>query len=156
VGTLGVIAGGWLGDWLEDRGRTAGRLEAAFISMVIGAVGAFMYPLQDSSAMTIAWFMVTMLGGFMVIACAAAALLEIMPNRMRGQATAIYFFVISLLGIGAGPTVVAMFTDYVFGDPAAVRWSLMIAPTTAYVIAAICFWQGRRPYEVSRASLAQT
>jgi len=155
VGTLGVIAGGWLGDWLEDRGRAAGRLEAAFISMVIGAVGAFMYPLQDSSAMTIAWFMVTMLGGFMVIACAAAALLEIMPNRMRGQATAIYFFVISLLGIGAGPTVVAMITDYVFGDPAAVRWSLMIAPTTAYVVAAVCFWLGRRPYEVSRASLAQ-
>jgi MFS family permease len=106
--------------------------------------------------MIIAWFMVTMLGGFMVIACAAAALLEIMPNRMRGQATAIYFFVISLLGIGAGPTVVAMFTDYVFGDPAAVRWSLLIAPTTAYVIAAICFWLGRRPYTVSRASLAQT
>ena len=155
VGTLGVIAGGWLGDWLEDRGRSAGRLEAAFISMVIGAVGAFMYPLQDSSTLTIAWFMVAMLGGFMVIACAAAALLEIMPNRMRGQATAVYFFVISLLGIGAGPTVVAMFTDYVFGDPAAVRWSLMIAPPAAYVIAASCFWLGRRPYMLSRASLSK-
>jgi len=32
----------------------------------------------------------------------------------------------------------------------------MIAPTTAYVIAAICFWLGRRPYAVSRASLDQT
>ena len=75
---------------------------------------------------------------------------EIMPNRMRGQATAIYFFIISLLGIGTGPTLVAMITDYVFGDPAAVRWSLVIAPTAAYVVSAGCFLWGRKPYVRSR------
>jgi MFS family permease len=150
AGTLGVIAGGWLGDRLESRGRGAGRLEAAFISMVLAATGAFMYPLQDSSTMIIAWFLVNILGGFMVIGCAAAALLEIMPNRMRGQATAVYYFVVSLLGIGAGPTIVAMFTDYVFGDPASVRWSLMIAPTAAYVLSGAFFWLGRKPYIRSR------
>jgi MFS family permease len=149
AGTLGVIAGGWLGDRLQSSGRAAGRLEAAFISMVIGAIGSFMYPQQDSTAMITTWFMVTIFGGFMVIGCSAAALLEIMPNRMRGQATAIYFFVISIMGIGSGPTVVAMFTDYVFGDPAAVRWSLMIAPTAAYTVSATCFWLGRRPYSQS-------
>jgi MFS family permease len=146
AGTLGVIAGGWLGDRLQSGGRAAGRLEAAFISVVIAAIGAFMYPLHDSTASITAWFMVAILGGFMVIGCSAAALLEIMPNRMRGQATAIYYFVISLLGIGSGPTVVAMLTDYVFGDPAAVRWSLMIAPPAAYLVAATCFWLCRRPY----------
>jgi len=146
AGTLGVIVGGWLGDRLESSGRGAGRLEAAFISMVIGAIGSFMYPQQDTTSMITIWFMVTIFGGFMVIGCSAAALLEIMPNRMRGQATAIYFFVISLLGIGSGPTVVAIFTDYVFGDPVSVRWSLMIAPTAAYIVSATCFWLGRRPY----------
>jgi MFS family permease len=146
AGTFGVIAGGWLGDQLESRGRGAGRLEAAFISMVLAAAGAFMFPMQDTATMIIAWFLVNILGGFMVIGCAAAALLEIMPNRMRGQATAVYYFVVSLLGIGAGPTIVAMFTDYVFGDPAAVRWSLMIAPTAAYILSGAFFWLGRKPY----------
>jgi len=146
AGTFGVILGGWLGDKLESSGRPAGRLEVAFISMVIGAIGALMYPLQDSTVGIVGWFMVTILGGFMVIGCSAAALLEIMPNRMRGQATAIYFLVISLAGIGSGPTIVAMFTDYVFKDPLAVRWSLAIAPTIAYVLSAILFWLSRKPY----------
>ncbi len=150
AGTVGVIGGGWFGDWLENRGRRAGRLEAGFVAIVIAAVGAVMYPLQETSFMITSWFFFTMLGAFMVIGCTAAALLEIMPNRMRGQATAVYFFVISLMGIGAGPTVVAMFTDYVFGDPAAVRWSLMIAPTAAYVLSAICFQLVRKPYIKSR------
>lgn len=146
AGTLGVIGGGWLGDRFENMGRRAGRMEAAFISMAVGAVGAGLYPLQETTFGFIACFMLTILGGFMCIGCSAAALLEIMPNRMRGQATAIYFFVISLAGIGSGPTIVAMFTDYVFGDPAAVRWSLLIAPTAAYVISATFFWLGRKPY----------
>jgi MFS family permease len=146
AGTPGVIVGGWLGDKLEQSGRTAGRLEVGAISMVTAAVGAVMYPLQDSPAHIIAWLSVTFFGAWMAIACVAAALMEVMPNRMRGQATAIYFFIISLLGIGSGPTVVAMLTDYVFGDPASVRWSLMIAPTTAYALAAVFFWLGRRPY----------
>jgi len=146
AGTIGVIGGGWLGDKLESSGRPAGRLEAAFISMVIGAIGALMYPLQDSTVGIVGWFMVTILGGFMVIGCSAAALMEIMPNRIRGQATAIYFLIISLAGIGSGPTIVAMFTDYVFKDPLAVRWSLAIAPTIAYVLSAILFWFSRKPY----------
>jgi len=154
AGTLGVIGGGWLGDWLEGRGRQAGRMEAACISMAIGAIGAVLYPLQSSTGGFVACFMLTILGGFMVIGCSAAALLEIMPNRMRGQATAIYFFVISLAGIGSGPTIVAMFTDYLFGDPLAVRWSLLIAPPAAYVISAACFWLGRRPYMQSLARIA--
>jgi hypothetical protein len=39
-----------------------------------------------------------------------------------------------------------MFTDYVFGDPASVRWSLMIAPTAAYILSGTFFWLGRKPY----------
>ena len=42
-----------------------------------------------------------------------------------------------------------MFTDYVFGEPAAVRWSLMIAPPTAYVLSALFFWLACKPYAAS-------
>ncbi|MDZ4731112.1 MAG: MFS transporter [Xanthomonadales bacterium] len=143
VGTFAVIAGGWLGDKLEKMGRPAGRMEAAAISMVIGMVGAFLYPLANSAVLIVCLFAVMVLGGWMVIATSAAALMDIMPNRMRGQATAIYFFVISLLGIGTGPTLVAMLTDYVFGNPEDVRWALMIAPPTAYALSALCFWRCR-------------
>lgn len=152
AGTTGVVAGGWLGDHLVHRGRPAGRLDAATLSMGLGAMGAVAYPFQESQWLIAACFMLAMLGGFMVIGCGAAALLEIMPNRMRGQATAIYFFGNSLLGIGAGPVVVAYLTDYVFRDPSAVRYSLAIAPPLMFALAGACFRAARRPYSESLAA----
>jgi MFS family permease len=149
AGTIGVIAGGAFGDHLLRRGRAAGRLDAAVISMAFGAVGAVTYPFQDSLPALAASFMLAMLGAFMVIGCGAAALLDITPNRLRGQATAVYFFVNSLIGLGAGPTAVAAVTDYIFGAPEAVRYSLAIVPTLAYVMAAVCFWAARAPYRRS-------
>ena len=146
AGTAGVIGGGWLGDAWARRGRGAGRINAAFVSMIIAATGAALYPLQESAVAIVAAFMLAMLGAFMVIGCGAAALLDIMPNRLRGQATAVYFFVISLAGIGLGPTAVAVCTDYVFGDPAAVRYSLLIVPTAGFAVAAACFLAARRPF----------
>ena len=97
--------------------------------------------------------MLTILGAFMVIGCGAAVLLDIMPNRLRGQATAIYFFVISLAGIGLGPTIVAIFTDFVFGDPAAVRYSLLIVPTIGFSLGALFFLLARKPYVRSMEQL---
>ena len=38
---------------------------------------------------------------------APAAIQQMMPNTMRAQATALYLFVINLVGIGLGPTIVA-------------------------------------------------
>ncbi len=152
AGTSGVVAGGWLGDHLVRRGWRTGRLIAAAFSMAIGAAGAVAYPLQASASWIAVCLMVAMLGGFMVIGCGGAALLEVMPNRMRGQATAIYFLVNSLLGIGAGPMVVALFTDFVFGTPASVRESLLIVPPAAYVLAGACFWATRWPYRTSLAA----
>lgn len=154
AGTIGVIGGGWFGDELTRRGQKAGRLNAACISTLIGLAGSALYPLQTTTTGIVIFFMLTMLGAFMTIGGSAAALLEIMPNRLRGQATAVYFFVISLLGIGAGPTVVASITDFVLGDPALVRYSLLVAPTTAYALSALGFWLARKPYVRSIESIA--
>ena len=96
--------------------------------------------------------MLAILGGFMVIGTGAAALMEIMPNRLRGQATAIYLFVVSLAGVGLGPTAVAVFTDYVFGDAALVAKSLSIVPPAGFALAGLCFWAARRPFARSTES----
>jgi len=56
-----------------------------------------------------------------------------MPNTMRAQASALYLFVVNLIGLGLGPTAVAMTTDYVFADDLAVRYSLLSVATLAHV-----------------------
>jgi hypothetical protein len=66
----------------------------------------------------------TALAGFTGVA--GAALQIVTPGRMRGQVSAVYVLVFNMIGLGCGPTVVALFTDYVFRDDAMVGWSLLM------------------------------
>jgi MFS family permease len=80
---------------------------------------------------------------------APAAIQQIMPNAMRGQASAIYIFLISVIGLGLGPTAVALVTDYVFHDNYAIKYSLLIVGGAAQLIAALILWLGMKPFAAS-------
>jgi MFS family permease len=55
-----------------------------------------------------------------------AAIQEIMPNQVRALASSIFLFILNLIGIGLGPTSVALFTDYIFKDENAIRYSMVL------------------------------
>ncbi|MCY1465108.1 hypothetical protein D9M71_832170 [compost metagenome] len=84
---------------------------------------------------------------------APAAIQEIMPNSMRGQASAVYLFVITLIGLGIGPTAVAIITDYVFGDDMSLRYSLMIVTSIAVMSSVVLLSMGLKPYRDSVARI---
>lgn len=46
------------------------------------------------------------------------------PAELRGKITALYLFLLNVIGIALSPIIVAVLTDYVFRDPAMVRWSI--------------------------------
>ena len=61
---------------------------------------------------------------------------EAVPNRLRGQASAIYYLSTSIVGATLGPLSVGVLTDYVFEDPLRIGSALalvaiVIAPATA-------------------------
>ncbi|HJU65519.1 MAG TPA: hypothetical protein VJ596_07565, partial [Gemmatimonadaceae bacterium] len=62
---------------------------------------------------------------------AAAVVQEITPNNMRAQASAMYLFGISFVGVGLGPTAIALVTDYVFRSDDALRYSLLVVTVLA-------------------------
>jgi hypothetical protein len=69
-----------------------------------------------------------------------AALQVITPGEMRGQITALFLFVFNLVGFGLGATIVAAFTQYVFGSEALLRYSLattvaVLAPAAILILA---------------------
>ncbi|QYY84578.1 hypothetical protein J0G10_14380 [Pseudomonas germanica] len=84
---------------------------------------------------------------------AVAAVQEIMPNSMRGQTTAVYSLVISLLGLGVAPTPVALVTDFGFSDDKALRYSLLIVTSAALVFSSMLLSKGLRPYRESLVNL---
>lgn len=154
-GCLGVVFGGRLADWMAKRGCSDANMRVG----LYGALGALpmvvLFPLMDNAfwasvLMAPTVFCLSMPGGV-----AAAAIQEIMPSSMRGQASAIYLFVITLFGLGVGPTAVALVTDFVFADDAALRYSLLIVTTLAVLMSITLLAQSLKPYRESVVRLEQ-
>jgi hypothetical protein len=59
-------------------------------------------------------------------ACAGTAIQLIIPNRARGQVSALYVTFTTLVGLGVSSLSVGLLTDRMFGDPAAIRYSMAI------------------------------
>jgi len=72
---------------------------------------------------------------FMVYVSSIIALLA--PNAIRGQLIAMFLFVFTSLGMGAGPALVGAITDFVFHDEARLGGSLMIVIVGCFVIGLI-------------------
>lgn len=135
-GPLGVNLGGWAADRLYARGYRDGLMRTCLVAAVLLFVPAsIIAPLMPDPAWAIAWLIPSTMGGAIITATGSAALMMITPNQMRGQVTALYYFVINALGLTLGPTAVALVTDYGFGDDGALRWSLAIVSAVASVLA---------------------
>ena len=147
--TIGV-AGALLGGWLTDRAVRAGRMDAPLRVAILAAAGmiatAGTYPLSGSATVA-AWLLVPVnLFAAMPWGAANAAVAEALPARMRGQGAAIYLLVVNLFAGVIGPTSVALVTDRVFGDPAALRWSLSLCTVTGMLLAIALLGLGRPAY----------
>ena len=49
------------------------------------------------------------------------------PNEFRGQISAAYILVFTLLGVGFGSAIVGAFTTYVFKNDGMVGWSILLS-----------------------------
>lgn len=132
--TAGALAAGvWC-----DRGSRAGRRDAplriatlaAGLSLPFGLL--FVFP-EDAGLAAALIIPAALLAG-VPSGVAPVALQQIVPANMRGQATALYLLFVNLIGLGLGPTAVALCTDYLFRDPQAVGWSMLIVCGVAQLL----------------------
>ncbi len=148
-GTAGMVTGGRLADWLRARGRSDANLRVALLGVVAWLPFGALYPIVSSGWWAAALVAPALFFSSMPFGLAPAAIQQLMPNTMRGQASAIYLFVINLIGLGLGPTVVATLTQDVFQDKNAVHLSLLVTGLTAHVCAAGLLWRGLKHYHQS-------
>ena len=81
------------------------------------------------------------------LGAAAAAVQELMPNRVRALASSIFLFFINIIGMGGGPYIVAFFTDSVFHDESMIRYSLVALYFVGGLATLVCYWAGLKPYQ---------
>lgn len=154
-GCLGIVFGGRLADWMAKRGRSDANMRVGLYAALGALPMVVLFPLMDTAFWASVLMAPTVFCLSMPFGVAPAAIQEIMPNSMRGQASAIYLFVITLIGLGVGPTAVALVTDFVFADDAALRYSLLIVTTLAVLISIILLAKSLKPYRESVTRLEQ-
>lgn len=154
-GCLGIVFGGRLADWMAKRGRSDANMRVGLYAAFGALPMVVLFPLMDSAFWASVLMAPTVFCLSMPFGVAPAAIQEIMPNSMRGQASAIYLFVITLIGLGVGPTAVALVTDFVFADDAALRYSLLIVTTLAVLMSIVLLAKGLKPYRESVIRLEQ-
>ena len=142
----GTLAAGMLADYVTRRYGTDSQMKIllgiAFFSFWLRIIYPFM-PTSDSSFMVMIPIFVLNGAPYGV---AAAALQIMTPTRMRAQITAVYIFCITVIGLGLGPTAVALLTEHVFQDLQMLNYSLAITGGVCYLFANVLFYRGSRPY----------
>jgi MFS family permease len=134
VGPTGVNLGGWFADSLYQRGYKDGHMRACLFGALLFVPTSVLVPLMPTATLAFAMMIPSSIGGAIITATGAASLMMITPNQMRGQITALYYFVINILGLTLGPTAVALVTDYGFGFDGALRYSISIVSLVAGVL----------------------
>ncbi|HWP72321.1 MAG TPA: MFS transporter [Gemmatimonadaceae bacterium] len=117
-GVVGVIAGGRLADYFKAHGKRDGNLIVLIISAVFSILAGLPLYLTNSEGVLLAALIVTNIVAAAPFGAAAAAMQEMSPSHMRGQAAALLGFMLNFVGLSLGPTVVGILNDRVFTDPA--------------------------------------
>ena len=137
AGLIGTPAAGALSDWYTRRFGTAARVKLAFLIALLGFLGVPIGLVATSTlalATVFAWIFISSVLGVIGI----ATVLEALPSESRGLATSTIAFCNTIVGLGLGPTLVALATDHVFGAPSAV--GLAITTVIAPAIFLTCFF----------------
>ena len=155
-GCLGILFGGWLTDHWLKQGKTDAALRVGICASSVAIVGG-VYLLPGSGTLAAILMVPAVFALGMPFGAAPAAIQEIVPNQMRGQTSAVYLFIVNLIGLGVGPTAVALVTDYVFADDHALKWSMLIVGTIANILAIALLAAGLKPYRetLQRSRVAQ-
>jgi MFS family permease len=130
----GVLLGGWLADRAGSRGGWSYKLGVCLVSGVLILPVSLLINAGQFNIVLLSVPLYFALSGI-VTACGFSAILDVVPNRSRGLAMAISFFLNVALGAGLGPTAVALASDHVFGANAGLGPAITLTVAGGYAVA---------------------
>lgn len=151
-GCAGILFGGWLTDRWQKQGKADAALRVGIVASAVAIVGN-VYLLANTGTLAAILMVPSVFALGMPFGAAPAAIVAIVPNQMRGQTAAVYLFIVNLIGLGVGPTAIALVTDYVFANDLALKWSMLIVGSGANVVAIALLVAGLKPYRETLSRL---
>lgn len=146
AGSLGVLSGPVLGNWLQSRGHADSPLRVGVIGAIAIVLSICSLPWQPNGASALVCIGLASYFVTLPLALMTYVMQVVTPNAMRGVLAGMYVVSANVLGLGLGPTSVAATTDYVLADPNQVHVSLTIVSLVVAPIAAVLLFSGMRAF----------
>ena len=150
----GVLVGGWLADRAGSRGGWSYKLGVCLISGLLILPVSLLINAGQFNIVLLSVPLYFALSGI-VTACGFSAILDVVPNRSRGLAMAISFFLNVALGAGLGPTAVALASDHVFGANAGLGPAITLTVAAGYGTAIAALLAALALFRTRAAATAQ-
>jgi predicted MFS family arabinose efflux permease len=155
AGPLGTIGSSYLYDAFRRRGHVDAAMRSILLLTAIALAGISFAPLAGS-------LLLALLGFAIFIAALAGAttlpqmgLQVTLPNELRAQITAFYFFTVNVFGFGVGPLVTALLTDYVFQGEQLLGYSMTALSFVILPIAFLIIARGLSAFRTSNFILTK-
>ncbi|MGN6149141.1 MAG: MFS transporter, partial [Rhizomicrobium sp.] len=154
AGLIGTPLGGFLADRVAERFGPLARIPLCGVIMIAGFIAAPV-GILPSPALTLfavfAWITISSTAGTIGI----ATTLDLLPHESRGLGTATIAFCNTIVGLGLGPTLVALATDYIYRDASAVGLALSTGATPVVAACCILFYAATRAMRRSEAAMVR-
>jgi MFS family permease len=148
---VGLALGGWLAEHYWKKGVHDGNVRVVVLSTLVSVPFGIAGPLMPSPWLAVLCLLVAYMTSMMAAAPENAAVQTVTPNRLRGQMTFLFLFIMNVVGMGFGPTLVGALSQYGFGEEH-IRVSLATVGALMGIPAIYIFWRGLRPYGQAIAS----
>ena len=138
-GALGTFAGGWIADrWVRREPRAR-----AYISMIGVLLSIPFYVatlLLANQQLALLCTLPAITFASLWLGPSLAIIQDLVPPTMRATAAAVYLFIVTIIGLGAGPQIVGILNDWI-GTPDAVRYSLLASVVVMSLSAGFFYWR---------------
>lgn len=145
-GPMGTLSAPLLARYLGARGRK----DANMLALMAGAFISIpaIISIQILPDLTWIWLLYAPASLFvtMPFGLAQGSLTVVTPPHMRAQVAAVYWVVISVIGMGAGPVVAGLGSDLLFTGDDGLRYSLITVTAVFGPLGIGLLWLGRKPY----------
>jgi MFS family permease len=147
---LFACSGMYIGGFMTDRWQKKGIINGPIRTALISAVGIFLFvvpaTIVSDPRLTLGLLAVGMFILSFPMGTSVAALQMIFPNQVRGQASALFLFILNLGGLTLGPFFPGFLNDHYFYNEKMIGVSLSLTIGTASVLMFLTFLATLRPY----------
>lgn len=154
AGISGPLLGGYLSDLVAVRRGEGARLTLAAAVTLIGVIGAALFAVRSPS-FVLAGLGLWVFSSALASTTGIAALQTLVPATLRGTTMSLVAFCNTLLGLGLGPTAVALVTERGFGRPDAVGMSIAAVVVPAAILSIVFMIVARRMLRAGQATMTR-